>query len=172
MDNNLFDLAKKIVKLSKHYVTTGSRYWNLTHPFFEEEKVPEPDINGAFNEWNWAEKELINALISYEEEETKQKREEDKKAIQQIFNNDTDMETKKEFTRFTLETSYGDKTIKELDTEDPQIEDCVHAFFTLMIGSTWQPVTILEEMKRFAESNLAALDRNRLYTKEEPTQQD
>ena len=108
MDNNLFDLAKKIVKLSKHYVTTGSRYWNLTHPFYDDEKVPEPEINGAFNEWNWAEKELINALISYEEEETKQKREEDKKAIQQIFNNDTDMETKKQFTlNSCLVTTYA-----------------------------------------------------------------
>ena len=157
MDTALSTLAAEIVKLARKYIVLGKKYWDLTHPFFEEEKVPQTLINEAFNKWNWAEKELFDKVKEYEDLESSLKTEADRDTAQKIFNT-TMEEDRKEFTRFTLETSYGDKTIKEMDTEDPDIEDCVHAFYTLMIGSTWQARTILEGMRDFAESMLKTIE--------------
>lgn len=156
MDTALSTLAAEIVKLARKYILLGKKYWDYTHPFFEEEKVPQTAINEAFNNWNWAEKELVDKIKEYEDLEAQQKANADKETADKIFN--TMEEDRKEFTRFTLETSYGDKTIKELDTEDPDIEDCVHAFYTIMIGSTWQARTILEGMRDFAESMLKTIE--------------
>lgn len=155
MDTALSTLAAEIVKLARKYIALGKKYWDLTHPFFEEEKVPQTSINEAFNKWNWAEKELYDKLKEYEDVESEQKANADKETAQKIFN--TMEEDRKEFTRFTLETSYGDKTVKEMDTEDPDIEDCIHAFYTIMIGSTWQAKTILEGMRDFAEDMLKTM---------------
>lgn len=155
MDTTLSTLAAEIVKLARKYIALGKKYWDLTHPFFEEEKVPQTCINEAFNNWNWAEKELYDKLKEYEDLESEQKANADKETAQKIFN--TMEEDRKEFTRFTLETSYGDKTVKEMDTEDPDIEDCIHAFYTIMIGSTWQAKTILEGMRDFAEDMLKTM---------------
>ena len=162
MDTTLTNLADQIVSLSKKLMAKEQRYWDLTHPFYEDDKVDEGTINQAFNEWNWAVKDLKEKIDEFEEKKRELKAEADHEDARKIFeNNDitpTEMdEERKQFTRFTLETSYGDKTIKELDTEDPDIEDCVHAFFTIMIGSTWQPITVLKAMKSFAESNLDCL---------------
>ena len=40
---------------------------------------------------------------------------------------------------------------------DVPIDDMITAFYGACVTATWQPVTILEHMKRFAEEKLDAL---------------
>ena len=63
----------------------------------------------------------------------------------------------KQFTRLTYESSYGIKNTIELNTEDPQIEDLIDSFYSMLIGATWQERTILESLKQFSENKLNAL---------------
>lgn len=70
---------------------------------------------------------------------------------------------KQEFTRLTLESSYGSKTIVEFDNEDMDAYELTGAFFTCMVGATFVPVSILEAMRDFAENNLEVLNPTKTY---------
>ena len=68
------------------------------------------------------------------------------------------MDRREQFTRLTLESSYGSKTIVEFDNEDIDVYELVNAFFTCLIGATFQPTSILRTMKEFAEDSLEVLE--------------
>ncbi len=84
------------------------------------------------------------------------------KVINDFKNNRIAMckEKEKEFTKLTCESSYGIKTTYEMDSEDPDIEDLMQGFYTLLIGATWSEITILEYMRDFANDKLAVLKKN------------
>lgn len=155
---------EKIIKLAKDVLIWSKKYWDRSHQFGEEEYT-EQDINEAFNKWNWAETDLKNAIIQYEDEQNEIRKRNLVPEYKQIkfFNKkqeDSKMNTEREkqFTKMTFESSYGVKQTVELNTEDPEIEDLVDAFYSMMVGATWQERTILETLKQFAESKLKALN--------------
>ena len=134
-----------IIKLAKDVLIWSKKYWERSQQFGLVEYT-EQDINEAFNKWNWAEADLRNAIIQYEDEQN------------EIRKMNTDKE--KQFTRLTYESSYGIKNTIELNTEDPQIEDLIDSFYSMLIGATWQERTILESLKAFAESKLRSIERD------------
>ena len=69
------------------------------------------------------------------------------------------MQEKKEFTCFEHENSYGVKTVIEMNTEDPDMEECVNAFYAMMVSATYPETGILKAMKQFAEDKLAVLEK-------------
>ena len=155
-----------IIKLAKDVLIWSKKYWERSQQFGLVEYT-EQDINEAFNKWNWAETDLRNAIIQYEDEQNEVRKRNlipEWKKIK-FFNNkleDTKMNTDKEkqFTRLTYESSYGIKNTIELNTEDPQIEDLIDSFYSMLIGATWQERTILESLKAFAESKLRSIERD------------
>lgn len=59
------------------------------------------------------------------------------------------------FTRLTLEQSDRKITV-EIPCEDVTAEDMCNAFYTVMTGMTFLPVTTLEAMRDFYEENKEA----------------
>jgi len=66
-------------------------------------------------------------------------------------------ENEKKITKLTMEV--GDTvTSWEVPYTDCDMDDLLNAFFSLCIGHTWLPSTILESMKNFAENNMSVLN--------------
>ena len=61
--------------------------------------------------------------------------------------------SKEENTKLTLE-SYGNVYRFEANHCDCDMEELLYAFYGLLIGATWSPTTVLEEMKFFADERL------------------
>ena len=59
-------LEKLMIPTSKNVLLWSKKYWDRSHQFGEEE-YSQQDINEAFNQWNWAERDLKEAIKSYEE---------------------------------------------------------------------------------------------------------
>jgi len=64
LDSNL----EKLIKLVKKTLEWSKIYWDRTHQL-EENVYSQLDINEAFNNWNWAEKDLIDFIKEIEEHE-------------------------------------------------------------------------------------------------------
>lgn len=60
---------------------------------------------------------------------------------------------KDKFTKLTLEQS-DRKITWEVPYEDVSGEDMIQAFYTLMIGATFLPVTIRQSMREFVDEDL------------------
>lgn len=67
----------------------------------------------------------------------------------------------KKFTRLTVENSYGHKITVDWDHEDVDMEDLLNAFYASLIGLTWQPETVLRNMRDFADERLALYDKEK-----------
>lgn len=63
------------------------------------------------------------------------------------------MNNEKQITRLTLE-NYDYKVSWEVPYSDSQVQDLCQAFYSLLIGVTYSPETVLEGMKSFAEERL------------------
>ena len=108
------------------------------------------------NEFNDTEKEdtkikvslikedLLELIENYHTQKSLENAHVFKEMVKPIDNN-------KKFTRLSVESSYGSKISYEFDYEDTSMEELLDAFFTLMIGETWHPKTIIESMAEFAE---------------------
>lgn len=55
-------------------------------------------------------------------------------------------------TRLTFE-NYGAKYSWETPHNDVDIDDIINAFYGILIGATWQPVTIVEAFKDFVNDH-------------------
>lgn len=60
----------------------------------------------------------------------------------------------KKFGRLIWEDSNGRRIAYEWDHTMIEMEELLNAFYSIMIGITWQPTTILSNMKEFAEEKL------------------
>lgn len=67
--------------------------------------------------------------------------------------------SKKENTRLTLE-SYGNVYRFEADHCDCDMEEMLYAFYGLLTAATWSPITILQEMKQFADERLELMENH------------
>ena len=137
ISNNDF---KKLIQLVKDCLTWSKKYWDRSHQYGEEEYTQQ-DINEAFNNWNWAEKDLKDFILKIEEANK---------------TNDT-MDSEKKFTRITHESSYGVKTVLNFDSEDLGPEDYIQAIVTIMVSATFVPVTIYRTMYEYSRDALKAL---------------
>lgn len=160
--NKLIVNLQDLLHYASMEILWSKEYWIRSHQLGKTE-YSEQDINEAFNKWNWATHDLEKAIEKYNKQLDKEKKEKDKlflfepeyksKTIDEIMKED------KEFTRLEHENSYGVKTTIFLNTEDPDVDECVNAFYTLMISATYQECTILKAMKQFAEDKLAVLEK-------------
>lgn len=164
MDNNCINndtRIKKIIDAAKQVLIWSKKYWDRSHQFGEQEYTVQ-DINEAFNKWNWAEKDLKELIIAFEDEQRKQEKHDDNLFIFDKNNKgktiDEMLEEKKQFTKITCETSYGEKMTLEWDTEDLSPDDYMHAFYTIMVGQTFMPKTILEAMYEYAHDALKNIE--------------
>ena len=66
----------------------------------------------------------------------------------------------KQFTRLTLENSYGHKITVDWDHEDVDIEDLLNAFYASLIELTWLPETVLRNMRDFADERLSLYEKD------------
>jgi hypothetical protein len=66
---------------------------------------------------------------------------------------------KQENTRLTLE-SYGNVYRFEADHCDCDMNEMLYAFYGLLTAATWSPITILQEMKQFADERLELLENH------------
>lgn len=64
-------------------------------------------------------------------------------------------------TKITFEVN-GTSVSWEDDRDDHSFEDILNGFMGLAIAQTWLPITILEEMRDFANEHLELLKRNEL----------
>lgn len=151
-----------IIKKAKKVLIWSKTYWD------RKELLPgeynQGEINEAFNNWNWSERELKEAIIAYEDEQKKRRsKTESRKTLyeyKKIIGDKPMLNDKKKFTRLTIESSYGTKQTYEFDSEDVCAEELISAFYALMIGSTYQETSTLELMKQFAEDKLKVLKRD------------
>ena len=134
-DNDL----KKLISLVKDCLTWSKKYWDRSQQFGEEEYTQQ-DINEAFNNWNWAEKDLKDFISKIETNKT----------------NNT-MDSEKKFTRITHESSHGVKTVLDFNTEDLGAEDYIQAMVTIMTSATFTPITIYRVMYECSKDALKAL---------------
>ena len=132
------DKLEKITQLAKEVLRWSKTYWDRSHQLGEA-TYTEPEINEAFNNWNWAEEDLKDFILEMDKQKPK------------------DMLEKKEFTRITHESSYGVKTVLDFDREDLGPDDYMQAIVTIMTSATFTPVTIYKTMYEFAKDALAAL---------------
>lgn len=157
------DIIKKLIHSAKMSLYWSKKHWDMTHGL-DANEYPVPDINKAFNEWNWADRDLKEAISMVEAEMEKEQKEKDelflfdknnvKKTTEEIMCEDD----KKEFTRLTHESSYGVKTTIEFDSEDVSAEDYIQAMVTIMTSATFTPTTILRSMYDYAHDALKAHD--------------
>lgn len=60
--------------------------------------------------------------------------------------------TKEKGFRLSL-TNYNRTHTFQSPYEDEPIEDIIHAFYSLMIGATWHPDTVIDAMRNFVEEH-------------------